>query len=74
MQINFTLYPLPRVPSKSDGLRNTPHPHVLLVVGVRGLFANGVFIALEMSRISDFDGALARSPTHFGAHKETAPG
>ena len=33
-------------------------PHVLLVVGVRGLFADDAFVALSVCGTLDFDGAL----------------
>ena len=45
-----------RVPSKSIGLKGTPHPHVLLVVGGRGLFADDAFLALDVCGTLDNDG------------------
>jgi hypothetical protein len=46
----------------SIGLKGTPHPHVLYVVGVRGLFADNAFVAVEICGTVDFDGALTAPP------------
>jgi len=48
----------PSIPSKSIGLKGTPHPHDVQNVGVRGLFADDAFIALYVCGTLDFDGAL----------------
>ena len=50
------------VPSKSRGLKRTPHPHDKHNVGVRGLPPDDAFLALEICGTPDFDGALTTRP------------
>ena len=51
-----------RVPSRSIGLKRTPHPHDVQNVGVRGLLASDVLLALDLCGTQLGRRTLLRAP------------